>query len=122
VSEALPTHRETDTMNISTLTVGELIERLQDFDPNSLVMVTRKSGDYWNTVCADTIGNWDVEEQEVTWSEHHRTYKVEANEYDEHEYEDGDDVGPDPDMESNPVVVTIGMQLRQQNHSKGAQS
>lgn len=56
------------------MTVAELIETLQDFDPDMEVKFSYNYGDYWNTIVARGIDNVDVDY--VRYSNYHRMDKV----------------------------------------------
>jgi hypothetical protein len=72
----------------STLTVGQLIERLQGLDPSLPVAFSYEYGDYWNTEVAGTIRN--VDETAVAFSEYHSMLKI-ANMDDDSEEEEGEE-------------------------------
>lgn len=69
----------------STLTVGQLIERLQGIDPSTPVAFSYDAGDYWHTEVAGTIRN--VDETAVAFSEYHSMLKI-ANDDDRDEEEE----------------------------------
>jgi len=54
--------------------VKELINTLNNMDPEQEVMVSYSSGDYWNSQVAEPVEDIDVEN--VQYSEYHRKYKV----------------------------------------------
>ena len=56
------------------MTVKELIESLEGFDPNMEVKFAYNYGDYWGTEVASRIG--DVDEGQVRYSDYHRMDKV----------------------------------------------
>jgi Zn-finger domain-containing protein len=56
------------------MTVKELIEKLQDFDPQMEVEFAYNYGDYWRTEVTKHIT--EVEEEAVTYSDYHRMNKV----------------------------------------------
>ena len=56
------------------MTVKELIESLEGFDPNMEVKFAYNFGDYWGTEVASRIG--DVDEGQVRYSDYHRMDKV----------------------------------------------
>ena len=56
------------------MTVKELIEKLQDFDPQREVEFAYNYGDYWRTEVTKHI--IEVEEEAVTYSDYHRMNKV----------------------------------------------
>ena len=64
------------------MTVKELIESLEGFDPNMEVKFAYNYGDYWGTEVASDIR--DVDEGQVKYSEYHRMDKVT-------DYDDEDD-------------------------------
>jgi hypothetical protein len=78
------------------MTVQELIETLQDFDPNMKVKFAYNFGDYWRTEVAREVN--DVEYGETRFSDYHRMHKVVQNTDDE----DMDDVEMD---DENKVVI-----------------
>lgn len=57
-----------------TMTVKELIEELQDLDPNALVLTQAPSGDYWGNTLALQIEQVDL--LEIGWSEYHRAWRI----------------------------------------------
>jgi hypothetical protein len=69
----------------STLTVGQLIERLQGLDPSLPVAFSYEYGDYWHTEVAGTIRS--VDETAVAFSEYHSMLKI-ANDDDRDEEEE----------------------------------
>lgn len=52
------------------MTVGDLIDYLQDFDRDSVVVYTYPAGDYWNSTVASNVTT--VAEGFVDWSEYFR--------------------------------------------------
>jgi len=56
------------------MTVKELIESLEDFDPNMEVKFAYNFGDYWKSTVANKINY--VDEGQVRYSSYHRTDKV----------------------------------------------
>ncbi len=62
------------------MTVKELIESLEDFDPNMEVKFAYNFGDYWGTKVASEIDY--VDEGQVRYSSYHRMDKV-VNDIDE---------------------------------------
>ena len=56
------------------MTVKELMESLEGFDPNMEVKFAYNYGDYWGTEVASRIG--DVDEGQVRYSDYHRMDKV----------------------------------------------
>ena len=66
--------------------VSELIERLQNLDPDMDVMFEHPAHDYWRTVLASDVSR--VEENTVRYAEYHRQHVL-ADGYDEDE-EDSD--------------------------------
>jgi hypothetical protein len=56
------------------MTVKELIEKLQDFDPQMEVEFAYNYGDYWRTEVTKHIT--EVEEETITYSDYHRMNKV----------------------------------------------
>jgi len=56
------------------MTVKELMESLEGFDPNMEVKFAYNYGDYWATEVASRIG--DVDEGQVRYSDYHRMDKV----------------------------------------------
>ena len=63
--------------------VRELIEILEEYDPEMEVHITYGYGDYWNSQVAPKVGY--VEEGKVEYSEYHRMDKLVEERYD---YED----------------------------------
>jgi len=90
------------TEQLSTMTVGEMIERLQEFDENTPVVFSYEYGDYWRNICANTAGRDDVDEGEVEWSNYHNSWKLSK---DSDEFEDGEDAEGDDERQ---VAVVIG--------------
>jgi hypothetical protein len=66
--------------------VSELIEQLQNLDPDMEVMYEHPSHDHWRTVLASEVSR--VEENTVRYAEYHRQHVL-AGGYDEDE-EDSD--------------------------------
>lgn len=64
------------------MTVKELIESLEGFDPNMEVKFAYNYGDYWATEVASNIR--DVDEGQIRYSSYHRMDKVT-------DYDDEDD-------------------------------
>ena len=56
------------------MTVKELMESLEGFDPNMEVKFAYNFGDYWKTEVANNIR--DVDEGQVRYSSYHRMDKV----------------------------------------------
>ena len=56
------------------MTVKELMESLEGFDPNMEVKFAYNFGDYWKTEVAHSIR--DVDEGQVRYSSYHRMDKV----------------------------------------------
>jgi len=56
------------------MTVKELIESLQDFDPNMEVKFAYNFGDYWGTEVANNVT--EIDEGQVRYSDYHRMDKV----------------------------------------------
>lgn len=54
--------------------VRDLIEELENFDPESEVVFSYQYGDYWNTTVASPAEY--IDEGTVTYSEYHRQDKV----------------------------------------------
>ena len=79
--------------------VKDLIEILQEYDPEMEVHTSYGYGDYWNTQVAPKVQY--IEEGEVVWSEYHRMTKVV-------EMGDGDMDDEDPDKETLQRVLLIG--------------
>ena len=65
-------------------TVEELIEWLQECDPEAKVMFSYNYGDHWNSEVAQEPD--EVTEEKVTWSDYHRAWKVESSDEDDGEY------------------------------------
>ena len=66
------------------MTVKELIESLEGFDPNMEVKFAYNYGDYWKTEVASNVR--DVDEGMVKYSDYHRMDKVVDDEGDEEEF------------------------------------
>ena len=66
------------------MTVKELIESLEGFDPNMEVKFAYNFGDYWKTEVASNVR--DVDEGMVKYSDYHRMDKVVHDEGDEEEF------------------------------------
>ena len=82
--------------------VKELIEILQEYDPEMEVHTSYGYGDYWHTQVAPKVGY--VEEGKVTYSEYHRMDKlVETDGY----YGDEEEVDEE-EKETLRRVVLIG--------------
>ena len=62
--------------------VSELIERLENLDPDMEVMFEHPAHDYWRTVLASEVSQ--VSENTVRYAEYHRQYVL-AEGYDEDE-------------------------------------
>jgi hypothetical protein len=60
------------------LTVKELIESLEEFEPNTRVVFKYPSGDYWKTELAAPVITLD--EGYVTYSQYHNKPKVDEGE------------------------------------------
>ncbi len=56
------------------MTVKELIESLEGFDPNMEVKFAYNYGDYWGTEVASNVGR--IDEGQVRYSDYHRMDKV----------------------------------------------
>ena len=69
------------------MTAQELIEILQDLDPETEIYVQHTAGDYWRTKLASPIENGDY--GKVTYSSYHNQHKVSDGDY-ESEYDDDD--------------------------------
>lgn len=59
---------------MNTLTVAELIEQLQEMNPESPVYFTYNYGDYWRTKVAGSIKR--VTEDKIEYSSYHSMMKV----------------------------------------------
>ena len=68
--------------------VAELIEQLQNMNPDAEVHFSYNYGDHWRTKVAPTVDS--VEEGVVKYSEYHRMAKV--VEYDDDNEEDNEEV------------------------------
>jgi len=66
------------------MTVKELMNTLEDFDPNMEVKFAYNFGDYWGTEVASKIDY--VDEGQVRHSDYHRMDKVVDDENDEEYY------------------------------------
>ena len=62
--------------------VSELIERLENLDPEKEVMFEHPSHDHWRTVLASEVSQ--VSENMVKYAEYHRQYVL-ADDYEEDE-------------------------------------
>ena len=69
------------------MTVAELIERLQNFDPNMEVKIAQPTHDHWKNVLASDID--DVDELEVEYSDYHSSLVIGDG---EEEYDDDDNL------------------------------
>lgn len=67
------------------MNVRELIERLQQEDPESEVHVVYNYGDYWRTLVAPSISY--LEEGLIKWSNYHNMPKVMDDEDDEEDHD-----------------------------------
>jgi len=56
------------------MSVKELIESLEGFDPNMEVKFAYNYGDYWGTEVASNVGR--IDEGQVRYSDYHRMDKV----------------------------------------------
>jgi hypothetical protein len=54
--------------------VKELIEHLQDEDPEQEVMLAYPAGDYWRSTVANSV--LSVEELPLEWSDYHEKYQL----------------------------------------------
>ena len=63
------------------MTVKELMESLEGFDPNMEVKFAYNFGDYWKTEVANNIR--DIDEGQVRYSSYHRMDKVVDDEEDD---------------------------------------
>ena len=63
------------------MTVKELMDALENFDPNMEVKFSYDFGDYWNTKVASEVA--DVDEGQIKYSSYHRMYKVDDNDLDD---------------------------------------
>lgn len=72
---------------VSGLKVSELIERLQDMDPDATVAYRYPSGDYWHTEIAKGVAR--ISRGAVKWSGYHEKYST-VNADDDVDDEDGD--------------------------------
>lgn len=61
-----------------SLTVGELIEQLQNFDEDLPVVFSYTYGDHWSTIVLGEIGQ--VEEEVADWSDYHEQFCLRDNE------------------------------------------
>jgi hypothetical protein len=89
---------------LDTLTVGELIERLKEFDESTPVVFSYEYGDYWHSICANTASRWDADEAEIEWSNYHQAWKLSQ---DNGEFEDGEDASDGGDG-GNQIAIVIG--------------
>ena len=58
----------------STLTVGQLIEKLKNLDPALPVLTAYPAGDHWRNTLAGVVHR--VTEEEVVWSDYHEQWKM----------------------------------------------
>ena len=66
--------------------VSELIERLQNLDPDMEVMFEHPSHDHWRTVLASEVSQ--VSENTVRYAEYHRQYVLAESRDDDEEDSD----------------------------------
>ena len=66
------------------MTVKELMESLEGFDPNMEVKFAYNYGDYWGTEVANDVR--DVDEGMVKYSDYHRMDKVVDDDGDNEEF------------------------------------
>jgi hypothetical protein len=66
------------------MTVKELMNTLEDFDPNMEVKFAYNFGDYWGTEVANNVT--EIDEGQVRYSDYHRMDKVVDDENDEEYY------------------------------------
>lgn len=66
------------------MTVKELIESLEGFDPNMEVKFAYNYGDYWGTEVASNVR--DIDEGMVKYSDYHRMDKVVDDDGDNEEF------------------------------------
>ena len=69
------------------MTAQELIEILQDLDPETEIYVQHTAGDYWKTKLASRVEDGD--EGHITYSSYHNQHKV-MDDYDDELTSDGD--------------------------------
>lgn len=81
------------------MTVQELINQLQQFDPNMEVKFSYNYGDYWRTQVADDISA--ISSNQVKYSSYHKTDKVI-----ERDYEEEDDDLEYPDDVKTVVILS----------------
>lgn len=79
------------------MTVGELIEQLQDFDPNMPVKFSYDYGDHWHTEVAPNIQN--VETRKIKYSGYHSMYMIDKS-------EDEDDNEENESNENECVIIS----------------
>ena len=72
------------------MTAQELIEILQDLDPETEIYVQHTAGDYWRTKLASPIENGDY--GKVTYSSYHNQHKVSDEDYDDDDDDDTPEV------------------------------
>ena len=79
------------------MTVQELIEKLQSFDPQMEVEFAYNYGDHWRTEVAKHIT--EIDEGTVTYSDYHRMNKVvDGIEEDDEEEDDEEEYDKDEKM------------------------
>ena len=80
------------------MTAQELIEILQDLDPETEIYVQHRAGDYWKTKLASLVEDGDF--GHITYSSYHNQHKVVE---DEGDYED------DQEVENKQEVFILGI-------------
>jgi hypothetical protein len=76
-------------MLISTMTVGELKDALDDYADDTLVMLAHDYGDHCHTTAVECIA--EVEEAEVEHRGAYGTYNIVDDDDDDDHYDDEDD-------------------------------
>lgn len=82
---------------INTLTVKELMEILADFDEEMPVVIGYPSHDYWGRMLVGEVGEHEVEERFVVWSNYHDQFQ-----------QIDDDETDEPDVVETEEVLVIG--------------
>ena len=62
---------------MKSLTKKQLIKHLDFADDDDEIYILAQSGDYWRTEVAYPVR--EVSDGEVTWSEYHRSYKLDLD-------------------------------------------
>jgi hypothetical protein len=76
-------------MDIETLTVGDLIAMLQEYDLALPVVGLYEYGDHWNSMLALTFDSPEI--VKVKYSSYHHAYKLDTSNDDDDDDDDDDD-------------------------------